>query len=63
VAITHELPQIMHSSVNMSRTLPISGIFAHHTRGIILPYFCGASLSEIETPQSRSQVDGFLTRL
>ena len=45
VAITHELPQIMHSSVN-------SGIFAHHdTRDIILPYFCGADLSEIETPQ------------
>jgi hypothetical protein len=46
VAITHELPQIMHSSVNMPRALPISGIFAHHdTRGIIL------DLSEIETPQ------------
>ena len=27
VAITHELPQIMHSSVNMPRALPISGIF------------------------------------
>ncbi len=52
VAITHDLPQIMHSSVNMPRALPISGIFAHHdTRDIILPYFCGADLSEIETPQ------------
>jgi len=47
-----ELPQIMHSSVNMARALPISGIFAHHdTTGIILPYFSGADLSEIETPQ------------
>ena len=49
VAIAYELPQIMHSSVNMPRALPIS---AHHdTRGIILPYFSGADLSEIETPQ------------
>ena len=54
VAIAYELPQIMHSSVNrgMPRALPISGIFAHHdTRGIILPYFSGSDLSEIETPQ------------
>ena len=43
VAIAYELPQIMHSSVNMPRALPISGIFAHYdTRGIILPYFSGA---------------------
>jgi hypothetical protein len=27
VAIAHELPQIMHSSVNMPRALPISGTF------------------------------------
>jgi len=52
VAIAYELPQIMRSSVKMSRALPISGIFAHHdTRGIILPYFSGADLTEIETPQ------------
>jgi hypothetical protein len=52
VAIAYELPQIMHSSVNVPSTLPISGIFAHHdTKGIILPYFSGADLSEIETPQ------------
>lgn len=64
VAIAYEIPQIMHSSVDMSSTLPISGIFAHHhTRGIIFLYFCGADLSEIETPQQRSQIDGFLARL
>ena len=64
VAIAHELPQIMHSSVDMPSALPISGIFAHHnTRGIIFPYFCGAALSKIETPQQRSQIDGFLARL
>jgi hypothetical protein len=64
VAIAYDLPQIMHSSVNMPRTLPISGIFTHYnTRGIIFPYFCGADLSEIETPQQRSQMDGFLDRL
>jgi hypothetical protein len=65
VAIAHELPQIMHSSVGMPSALPISGIFAHHnTTGIIFhPYFCGANLSEIETPQQRSQVDGLLARL
>ena len=35
--ISYELPQIMHSSVNMPRALPISGIFVHHdTRGNIL---------------------------
>jgi len=52
VAIAYELPQIMHSSVNMPRALPISGIFAHHdTRGVILPYFSGADLSEVEAPQ------------
>ena len=28
VAIAYELPQIMHSSVNMPSVLPISGIFA-----------------------------------
>jgi hypothetical protein len=27
------------------------------------PYFCGADLSKIETPQQRSQIDGFLARL
>ena len=64
VAIAYELPQIVHSSVNVPRALPISGIFAHHdTRGIIFPYFCGADLSEIEPPQQRSQIDGFLARL
>jgi hypothetical protein len=63
-AIAYELPQIMHSSVDMPSALPISGIFAHHnTRGIIFPYFCGADLSEIKTPQQRSQIDGFLARL
>jgi hypothetical protein len=42
----------------------MSGIFAHHnTRGTIFPYFCGADLLEIETPQQRSQEDSFLTRL
>ena len=30
VAIAYELPQIMHYSVNVPSTLPISGIFAHH---------------------------------
>jgi hypothetical protein len=64
VAIAYELPQVMHSSVNMSSTLPISRIFAHNnSRSIIFPYFCGADLSEIDTPQQRSQIDGFLTRL
>jgi hypothetical protein len=64
VAIAHELPQIMHSSVDMPVAIPISRIFAHHkTRGIIFSYFCGADLSEIETPQQRSQVDHFLARL
>jgi hypothetical protein len=29
----------------------------------IFPYFCGADLSEIETPHQRSQIDGFLARL
>jgi hypothetical protein len=49
---------------DMPSALPISGIFAHHnTRGIIFPYFCGADLSEIETPQQRSQINGFLARL
>jgi ribosomal protein S27AE len=39
------------------------GFFAHHnTRGIIFPYFCGANLSEIETPQQRSKIDGVLAR-
>jgi hypothetical protein len=48
----------------MPRALPICGIFAHHdTRAIIFPYFSGADLSEIETLQQRSQIDGFLTRL
>jgi hypothetical protein len=48
----------------MPSALLISGIFAHHnTRGIIFPYFGGADLSEIETPQQRSQIDGFLARL
>jgi hypothetical protein len=52
VAIVYELPRIVHSSVNMPRAFPISGIFAHHdTGGIILPYFSGADLSDIETPQ------------
>jgi hypothetical protein len=47
MAIAHELPQIMHSSVDMPSALPIGGIFAHHnTRGIIFPYFCGARLVE-----------------
>jgi hypothetical protein len=64
VAIAYELTQIMHSSVDMPSALPISRIFAHHnTRCIIFPYFCGADLSEIETPQQRSQIDGFLARL
>jgi len=64
VAIAYELPQIVHSSVNVPRAFPINGIFAHHdTRGIILPYFSGADLTEIETQQYRSQIDGFLTRL
>jgi hypothetical protein len=45
----------------MPRALPISRIFAHHNT--IFPYFCGADLSEIETPQHRSQIDGFLARL
>jgi hypothetical protein len=64
VAIAYELPQIMHSSVNVPSALPISGIFAHHnTRGIIFPFLCGADLSEIETPQQRSQIDDFLARL
>ncbi len=62
VAIAYELPQIMHSSINVLSALPISGIFAHHnTRGIIFPYFCGADESEIETPQQR--LDGFFARL
>jgi hypothetical protein len=48
VAMAYELPQIMHSSVNVPSALPISGIFAHHnTRGIIFPYLCVADLSEI----------------
>jgi hypothetical protein len=64
VAIAYELAQIMHPSVDMPSALPISRIFTHHnTRCIIFPYFCGADLSEIETPQQRSQIDGFLARL
>jgi hypothetical protein len=44
--------------------LPIRGIFAHdNARGIIFPYLCGTDLSEIETPQHRSQIDCFLARL
>jgi hypothetical protein len=63
VAIAYELPQIMHSSITMPIALPISGIFTHqNTKGIIFAYFCGADLSEIETPQQRSQIDGFLAR-
>jgi hypothetical protein len=55
VAIAYELTQIMHSSVDMPSALPISRIFAHHnTRCIIFPYFCGADLSEIETPHKNS---------
>ena len=64
VAIAYELPEIMHSSVNVPSALPISGIFAHrNTRDIIFPYLCGADLSEIEIPYQCSQVDGFLARL
>jgi hypothetical protein len=64
VAIAYELAQIMHSSVDMPSALPISRIFAHHdTRCIIFPYVCGADLSEIQTPQPSSQIDGFLARL
>ena len=35
VAIAYELPQILHSSVNMPRALPICGIFAHHEKFMI----------------------------
>jgi hypothetical protein len=52
------------SSVNMSRALQISGVFAHHnTRGIIFAYLCGADLSEIEISQQRSPVTLPQTRL
>ena len=43
---------------------PISVIVAHHNaRSILFPYFFSAHLSEIETPQQRSQLHCFLTRL
>ena len=56
--------ECLNASVNMPGALPISRIFAHHNkRGIIFPYFWGADLSEIETPQQRSQINGYLARL
>ena len=53
--ISYEISQIMHSSIDVTRPLPIRRIFTHHdTGGVILPYLGGSGLHEIESAQESS---------
>ena len=64
MAIANQITEIVYLDIDMSRSITISRIFAHHNaRSIILPYFCGLLLKMTKAISELTKVYYFLASL